>query len=490
MNKDTNKMNIFFKKSRLIFLGIFVIAIGLISLFPVKEVEAAWNYEDISFYVSVNSQSGLSPVYRFYKSGGTNHFYTISHQESEELKGKKGWDYEGVAFYASASPRAGYSPVYRFFNKGGFDHFYTISQYEADYIKSKSGHDWKYEGIAFYASPGAASGLSPLYRFYNNGGTDHFYTMSESEKNELQSRNQSQSQSSSLGPDMKVGILGYDKSYSKSHSFRFKANENYKIKDKNGNTVVDNINKDTQTNVHYSGDGKLHVYGDGFDFETDMQVDIDAADGNSGDMIVDVEPKQFDDYRGRIRVRYSDEEDEVWVINILPLEHYVWGMGEITGTGDMSYNRVMTVVFRTYGYWKIKYSVKHKDRGFIVDTTAGDQIYYGYDWEKDHPRIKRAAEETSGQMVYYDGDVAITPYSSSTDGRTRSWEERWGSTHYPYCKSVPDPWGKVDGAGDIAGNHMVGLSATGALNLAGDEGWSWDKILKYYYTGIDIVTVY
>jgi peptidoglycan hydrolase-like amidase len=41
-----------------------------------------------------------------------------------------------------------------------------------------------------------------------------------------------------------------------------------------------------------------------------------------------------------------------------------------------------------------------------------------------------------------------------------------------------------------AGNHMVGISAHGALKLATTYDWTWDKILKYYLTGITITKVY
>ncbi|MBU2025348.1 MAG: hypothetical protein ABIC19_01655 [Patescibacteria group bacterium] len=297
------------------------------------------------------------------------------------------------------------------------------------------------------------------------------------------------SSSGSLGPEISVGILGFDKAYSKSHSIRIEANKSYSIKDRSGSLIA-TVSGGTKARVVYAGGGSLRVYGSGFDRTVSEYVDFTAADGNNAAMVFNVEPKSFDDYRGKMRVRYSSDSDKVWAINILPLEHYTWGMGEISGTGDMDYNRVMTIVFRTYGYWKMKYSTKYAEEGFKVDATAGNQIYYGYDWERGHSRIKSAAGDTRGKMVYYDGDVAITPYSSSTDGRTRSWKERWGSSNYPYCKSVDDPYGKVAGAASISGNHMVGLSATGALNLASDHGWSYSKILNYYYTGIEIKQVY
>ena len=94
----------------------------------------------------------------------------------------------------------------------------------------------------------------------------------------------------------------------------------------------------------------------------------------------------------------------------------------------------------------------------------------------------------------YGKRIAITPYSSWTDGKTRSFKSRWGSSIYPWCKSVKDPYGKHPSKGtkqlEREGNHMVGLSAHGALDLAGNHGWSWDKILRYYFSGISLKTAY
>lgn len=292
-----------------------------------------------------------------------------------------------------------------------------------------------------------------------------------------------------LGPEMTVGILSKTSSELKSSTINLMASKNLIAKNKAGAKVAD-IPKSTEIKVSYDGSGILRAKGGGIDKTFDEYIYFEAADGNNGDLLFDVEPKTFDTYRGKITIHYVADSKDVWVINALPLEQYVWGMGEITGTGDAEYNKVMTIVFRTYGYWKMLYSTKYEKEGFKVDTTAGNQIYYGYDWETGHPRIKEAAIATRSLMVRYKGDIAITPYSSSTDGRTRSWEERWGSKNYPYCQSVPDPWGKVDGAGSIEGNHMVGLSARGALKSAGDHGWKFDRILKYYYQGITIDSLY
>lgn len=302
---------------------------------------------------------------------------------------------------------------------------------------------------------------------------------------------------SALGPVISVGIMNYDKSYSKNNPFAFTANKNYQIKDKNGNVIRDVVST-TETKIAYSGDGYLKIFGDsGAEVLAFEYVDLEPQDGNSDDMIFQINPNpqlSFNEYRGKIRVRHVDAKDKIWVINILPLEHYVWGMGEITGTGDADYNRVMVTSFRTYGYWKIKFSTKYAVEGFKVDATPGNQLYYGYDWEKGHTTIRDAAIETRGIIAMYGDRIAITPYSSWTDGRTRSWLERWGSENYPWCQSVADPYGqhatKSTAQLESEGNHMVGLSANGALKLARDHNWDWDRIMKYYYTGISLNSVY
>jgi peptidoglycan hydrolase-like amidase len=170
-------------------------------------------------------------------------------------------------------------------------------------------------------------------------------------------------------------------------------------------------------------------------------------------------------------------------------------MGETTGTGEFEHTKVMTAIFRTYGYWYIKYATKYNQYGFKIRSDSGSQIYRGYDWETTYPNIKKAAQETRGIIATYDNDVALTPYSSWSDGRTRSFEERWGSTEYPWCQSVSDPYGKHPSLSTselvAAGNHMVGLVAHGSLNLAGDDyDWSYSKIMTYYYTGITLGTNY
>jgi len=309
-------------------------------------------------------------------------------------------------------------------------------------------------------------------------------------------------QASSFGQDITVGLIEYTKSNLKNSPFRIHANKDYNIRNKDG-TVLASVPAATETKVNYASSENMKVSGSIADAVVAKEVSFDAADGNNSDMIFDINKPNtnYDQYRGKMKLRYYDgsgsDADRIWAINTLPLEQYVWGMGEITGTGPTDHNRVMTTAFRTYGYWYITYANKYKNQGFKLTATSGNQIYYGYDHEVSYPRIKVAADDTRGKIVKYKGEIAITPYSSWTDGKTRSWKDRWGSSEYPWCKSVEDPYGKNSSmstkALEDAGNHMVGLSAHGSLKLADPDEkykWDWEKILKYYYTGIDITNIY
>jgi len=238
-------------------------------------------------------------------------------------------------------------------------------------------------------------------------------------------------------------------------------------------------------------------------------VTFDATDGNNSTLVFNIHrpSSAYDHYRGKIKIQYyrgfdiingaiagSADVTQIWVINTLPLEQYTWGMGETTGTGNIEHAKVMTTIFRTYGEWYIQYATKYVPYGFKIRSDSGSQIYKGYDWEITYPNIQKAAQATSGAIATYGSEVALTPYSSWSDGRTRSWQEHWGSTEYPWCQSVPDSYGKHPAMTttelEASGNHMVGLIANGSLNLATKFGWDYQRIMKYYYTGISLNPIY
>jgi hypothetical protein len=63
-------------------------------------------------------------------------------------------------------------PLYRYWNAGIGDHFYTTNWNEL----GSGNNQWAYEGVEGYIYDGGVTGALPLYRYWNPVTGDHFYT--------------------------------------------------------------------------------------------------------------------------------------------------------------------------------------------------------------------------------------------------------------------------------------------------------------------------
>lgn len=189
-------------------------------------------------------------------------------------------------------------------------------------------------------------------------------------------------------------------------------------------------------------------------------------------------------FRGALELRYSPNTGRVWMINELPLEYYLMGLGETRSTDNFEYLEVMTVVGRSYALWHMLDNYKHDNEYYNLDA-YWDQVYRGYDNELRHPELVQAIEETYGEVVMYEGEVAVTPYFARSNGRTRSWSEVWYQDPYPWVKSVMVP--QEQGYSELG--HGVGLSAVGAMLMV-DEGMSYVDVIEYFYNDIEVAPAY
>jgi peptidoglycan hydrolase-like amidase len=456
---------IFIKKNINKYLSLCV-AVGIIGFGISQNVYANCFYDGENFHVGDDIAEVITPIYRLYNQEVGAHLYARGTNDANKVLQKwHSFRYDDVApaFCMSLSQKEGLTPIYRLYNKRTKIHLYTKGVVDRDKILNKW-HDFEFtDGApAFWA------------HLTNDIGPELYHYQ---------------------GPNITIGLHAYPKNVLKNTSFKIDAQRDYIIKDKD-KSIIASVQAGEQTKVKYDSDGNLIIYNSVDDIIVSNEVVFEAVDGIDSTMIFDIHKPEssFDEYRGKIKLRYDDDSNMIWVINELPLEQYIWGMGEITGTGPMEYNKVMTTAYRTYGYWKILYSTKYAREGFKVNATPGNQLYYGYEWEQTYPRIREGAEATRGKIVKHEDDVALTPYSSWTDGHTRSFEDRWGSTLYPWCQSVNDSYGKhpTKSTQELfsTGNHMVGISAHGALNLANEHGWDWERIMKHYLTNVIITSIY
>lgn len=338
------------------------------------------------------------------------------------------------------------------------------------------------------------------------------------------------------GPEIRVGLWSKNHLDAISDPFRITASKSFTITNCDNSTVIGTIPVGTAVRVAYTSGGNLQVY-DSTDLiiseasETIVgeKVCLQATDGNSSDMIFDVNTpdnlskEEYDRYRGKIKLQHSYSSGDygngglysnnefvdcdldhanrrIWVINVLPLEQYMYGFGEMHLGGVPEHEKARIVAGRSYAKWWMEYATKWGDtpqtyagysnednekeegEGFDLLAYSYNQIYNGYDYEVDHSFIPEAARATNGIVMKYEDEYVLGAYCSNTDGNTRAL------TGFPYLVSVPDPYGKVDNPS--AGNHMWGMSANGAVVLAGDYDWSYTAILSYYYTNVSIVKDY
>ena len=189
-------------------------------------------------------------------------------------------------------------------------------------------------------------------------------------------------------------------------------------------------------------------------------------------------------FRGKLELRYTPATDLVWIINELPIEYYLKGSGETSNSSPMEYQKALLTAARTYAMYHVNRGTKHANENYIVDAKY-DQVYRGYGAEIRNPVVNQGIDATRGQIVTYQGKLAITPYYSRSDGRTRGWTEVWGGSGYPWLVSVQVPWDN----GRVLWGHGVGMSATGAIGMAND-GKNYQEILKWFYTGTELRAAY
>ncbi len=189
-------------------------------------------------------------------------------------------------------------------------------------------------------------------------------------------------------------------------------------------------------------------------------------------------------FRGSLEIYHATSSNQTWIINELPLEDYLKGLGETRATDSIEYLKTMTVVARTYAYWHREDNFKHGHQGFHIDAFY-DQVYRGYANEARHPELVKAVDDTYGQMVTYQGEVAITPYFARSNGRTKQWSEVWYQDPYPWIVSVVVP--EEQGFSQLG--HGVGLSGVGAM-IKAIRGETYDEIIKFFYQGVELTKLY
>ena len=139
-------------------------------------------------------------------------------------------------------------------------------------------------------------------------------------------------------------------------------------------------------------------------------------------------------YRGDIEVRLDG--GGVTAINELDMDSYLRGVvaGEMPSTWPMEALKAQAVTARTYAL-----ATRKTDGAFDQYPDTRSQVYRGVTGES--VRSDAAVAQTSGRVLTYAGEPAVTYYFSTSGGHTENVEFSFvGSLSKPWLVGVPDPY--------------------------------------------------
>lgn len=141
-------------------------------------------------------------------------------------------------------------------------------------------------------------------------------------------------------------------------------------------------------------------------------------------------------FRGKIEA--IKDSNELLIVNELPMELYVAGLinHEISSKWPIESVKAQAVIARTYALYQKR---KRATGIYHLESTVADQVYSGSIAEDD--RSFYAANETLGEVLTYDGEIALTVYHSNSGGVTEDSKNVWGKD-YPYLRGVKSPFDK------------------------------------------------
>ena len=139
-------------------------------------------------------------------------------------------------------------------------------------------------------------------------------------------------------------------------------------------------------------------------------------------------------YRGYLCFSYID--NQLSAINNVDLEEYLYGVvpREMPSTFSYEALKAQAVAARSYAVCSV---TRNKDKSFDLYDSVSSQVYGGFDAERDN--VRKAVDETRGQILLSDGKVVNATYSSSNGGYTADANDVWG-TKFKYLISKEDKY--------------------------------------------------
>jgi stage II sporulation protein D len=139
-------------------------------------------------------------------------------------------------------------------------------------------------------------------------------------------------------------------------------------------------------------------------------------------------------YRGAIECIKSPGRWGLTVVNVVPLEQYLYGVvgKEMSPSWSAEALKAQAVAARTYA---VSHKNYFKKKGFDMADDTRNQVYAGVNGES--PSIRQAVDATSGEIMTCQGKPIEAYFCASAGGWTEHSENVWGS-RLSYLRGVSD----------------------------------------------------
>ncbi len=155
-------------------------------------------------------------------------------------------------------------------------------------------------------------------------------------------------------------------------------------------------------------------------------------------------PKEKNENEKTVNVLFTKEN----VVKKMPLEEYLTGVlaAEMPASFEIEALKAQAVAARSYAIYKQnKGGITHSQNADVCTDFSHCKAYksmeeakkgWGKDSQKYEEKIKKAIDETKGEILTYEGDVAMAVFHSQTGGnKTESSKDVWGG-EVPYLINV------------------------------------------------------
>jgi stage II sporulation protein D len=221
-------------------------------------------------------------------------------------------------------------------------------------------------------------------------------------------------------PIIRVGI------WTNQPSILLSADGAYSIKEAGSNKIIKDCNANERIVLAVKPEG-LTVNGSVANVQA-IKISIKGKDEKQA---IEVNKRH---YRGEIEIFRTAGKQGFTVVNVLPLEQYLYGTAskEMPVEWPLEAIKAQAVAARTYAIHNLG---KHRAEGFDVCASTDCQVYGGKEGEA--AVVLTAVDQTYGQVITYHGRTIDAFYHSSGGMYTEDSENVWGN-YVPYLRGVED----------------------------------------------------